>query len=135
MDQALVALVRRRAAATCEYCRLPQSLSPIPFEIDHVIAQKHGGPTEAANLALTCFYCNSFKGPNIAGIDPESRRIVRLYHPRHDAWGTHFRWEGPVLVGRTRSGRATIAVLEMNHPDAVAVRRALIEEGVFPRAR
>jgi hypothetical protein len=29
-------------------------------------------------------------------------------------------------------GRATITVLVINHPDAVAVREALIEEGVFP---
>jgi 5-methylcytosine-specific restriction endonuclease McrA len=84
MDAALALLVRRRAHDLCEYCRLPQGLSSIPFEIDHVIAQKHGGPTEAGNLALACFYCNSFKGPNIAGIDPTSRKIVRLYHPRRD---------------------------------------------------
>jgi hypothetical protein len=37
-----------------------------------------------------------------------------------------------MLVGRTSIGRATAAVLEINHYDAVAVRRALIEEGVFP---
>jgi hypothetical protein len=135
MEQALVSLVRQRARATCEYCRLPQGLSPIAFEIDHVIAQKHGGATEAANLALACFYCNSFKGPNIAGIDPGSGRIIRLYHPRQDVWTRHFRWDGPVLVGRTSVGRATVAVLEINHPDAVAVRRALIEEGVFPGGR
>jgi hypothetical protein len=40
-----------------------------------------------------------------------------------------------VLVGRTASARATIVVLEINHHDVVAVRRALIEEGVFPRER
>jgi hypothetical protein len=32
----------------------------------------------------------------------------------------------------TPIGRATVQVLNMNHPDAVAVRVALIEEGVFP---
>ncbi len=135
MEQALVSLVWQRAHAACEYCQLPQSLSPITFEIDHVIAQKHGGATEAGNLALACFYCNSFKGPNIAGIDPESGRIVRLYHPRQDGWRKHFRWDGPLLVGRTPIGRATAAVLEINHVDAVAVRRALLEEGVFPGVR
>jgi hypothetical protein len=84
---------------------------------------------------LTCFYCNSLKGPNIAGVDPRSGQIVRLYHPRRDIWGRHFRWEGPLLVGRTASGRATIAVLAINNPDAVAFRQALIEEGVFPPKR
>ncbi len=38
-------------------------------------------------------------------------------------------------MGRTPIGRATVAVLEVNHPDAVAVRQALIEEGVFPGVR
>ncbi len=31
------------------------------------------------------FYsCNSFKGPNLAVIDPDSRRIVRLFHLRDE---------------------------------------------------
>jgi HNH endonuclease len=132
MDDAVVALVWQRASTICEYCQLPQALSSIPFEIDHIIAQKHSGPTESENLALTCFFCNSYKGPNIAGIDPESGRIVRLYHPRKDRWSRHFIWDGPLLVGRTAIGRATIAVLAINHPDAVELRTSLIEEGVFP---
>ena len=85
-DQSLVSLVWDRANRTCEYCQLPQSFSSIPFEIDHIIAQKHGGPSEAANLALSCFYCNSYKGPNIAGFHPGSGRVLRLYHPRKDRW-------------------------------------------------
>ena len=36
-------------------------------------------------------------------------------------------WNGGRVVGRT-----TIVVLAMNHPDAVAVRQSLIEEGLFP---
>lgn len=49
-------------------------------------------------------------------------------------WSRHFRWQGPVLIGRTPSGRATIAVLAMNLPHRVAQRAALIAEGVFPPA-
>jgi hypothetical protein len=29
--------VRQRAAGRCEYCRLPQKATHIPFEIDHII--------------------------------------------------------------------------------------------------
>ncbi len=57
MSASLVSLVRKRARERCEYCELPQSFSSIPFEIDHIIAQKHGGLTEEDNLALSCFYC------------------------------------------------------------------------------
>ena len=132
MDEALSALVWQRATSACEYCQLPQSFSSIPFELDHIIARKHGGATEAQNLALSCFYCNSYKGPNVAGVDPASGKITRLYHPRRDRWKTHFEWHGPILAGRTAVARTTIAVLAINHPDAVAVREALIEEGAFP---
>lgn len=79
-----------------------------------------------------CFFCNTYKGPNIAGIDPVSMQVARLFHPRKDRWGRHFRWDGPLLVGLTRSGRATIAVLEINQPEFVAWREILIREGEFP---
>ena len=105
MDAALVRLVHERARECCEYCRLPQAYSVLTFEVDHVIARKHGGRTVPGNLALSCFYCNSPKGRNIAGLDPRTGRLTRLFHPRRHRWARHFRWDGPVLVGRTPVGR------------------------------
>jgi 5-methylcytosine-specific restriction endonuclease McrA len=105
---------------------------PLPFEIDHIIARKHNGPTSSENLALACFSCNNHKGPNIAGIDPDTNHVTPLFHPRRDVWQEHFIWHGPELVGRTPVGRVTIAVLAINLPYRVALRRALMEEGVFP---
>lgn len=104
-----------------------ESRSLIPFEIDHIIPRKHRGGTVAGNLALACVYCNGFKGPNLSGIDPETKRITRLFHPRRHKWGYHFLWAGPVLVGR-----ATIEVPRINDPDAVAHRRALLDEAGDP---
>ncbi len=132
MDTTLEREVWRRARHRCEYCKLPQAFSPLPHQIDHKIARKHGGPTDAENLAVACFFCNSYKGSNIAGIDPFSGRIVRLFHPRKDRWGRHFTWNGPVLVGQTRIGRATLTVLEINHPEFVAWREVMVREGKFP---
>ncbi len=125
-------LVRKRAGFACEYCRMPQQFDELPFEIDHVIAKQHRGETVAENLALTCFACNHHKGPNLSGIDPKTRRITRLFHPRRHKWDRHFRWRGPVLVGRSAIGRATVAVLAINLPYRVALRQALIEDGLFP---
>jgi len=133
MDVDLERLVRDRAGGACEYRKLPEALCFFSFEIDHIIALKHGGQTSAENLALACYY-NSAKGPNIAGIDPESGVIVRLFHPRRDRWHRHFRWQGGQLVGRTSIGRATIVVLEINHPEAIAFRESLANEGRFPSA-
>lgn len=132
MNEALVRLVWERARSRCEYCQLPQALTRLPCQIDHVIAVKHHGSTRASSLALSCFACNNHKGPNIAGIDPVSPKIAPLYNPRRHKWGRHFRWEGPVLCGLTAIGRATVAVLEINLPYRVALRQALIEGGVFP---
>jgi hypothetical protein len=127
--------VRRRARHCCEYCHLPQAYYPtVPFPIDHIISRQHGGRTVLGNLANSCLHCNGHKGPNIAGVDPVSRKLTRLFHPRRHKWHHHFRWEGATLVGRTAIGRATIAVLAMNDGDAVKVREALIQEGrFFPR--
>ena len=98
------------------------------FQIDHVIAEQHGGVTASNNLALACPRCNTHKGPNIAGIDEETGRIVRLYNPRKDRWDEHFRWNGPELLGLTTIGRATIAVLDINEPSAIDLRSELIKE-------
>lgn len=132
MDRALESLVWERADGRCEYCRLAASDDDLPFEIDHIIAQQHRGATESGNLCLACFSCNRHKGPNIAGVDPASGRITPLFHPRRQGWGRHFRWSGPMLVGRTACGRATVEVLAINLDFRIDLRRALIDEGVFP---
>jgi hypothetical protein len=131
-DQALADFVRQRAGDCCEFCRLPQAFSSTRFQIDHIVAEQHGGTTTAANLALACLADNNHKGPNLAGIDRRTGKRVWLFNPRRQKWSRHFRWKGPILVGRTPVGRATIAVLAMNLPHRVAQRAALISEGVFP---
>ena len=132
MNPALRESVRERAGCRCEYCLLPERCSTLPFEMDHVIPEKHGGPTESANLALACCYCNRFKGPNLSGLDPQTRDIARLFHPRRDSWNDHFRWDGVTLVGMTAVGRATVQVLSVNLPGHLRVRSALRDEGLFP---
>src|SRR4029077_21030735 len=117
-----------------EYCQLPQVLSSTRFQIDHIIAEQHGGGANAWNLALACLADNNHKGPNLAGIDPKTGKRMWLFNPRRQKWSLHFRWQGPVIIGRTPVGRATIAVLSINLPYRVAQRAALIAEGAFPPA-
>jgi len=110
---------------------LPASRSVAPFQIDHSIARKHHGADELSNLALACYDCNSYKGPNIGGRDPLSGRYVRLFHPRRDRWTDHFSWEGELLVGRTSIGQTTMYISWLNHPLMVEIRRWLIREGTL----
>jgi hypothetical protein len=111
---------------------MPDEFDPLPFCIDHIISQQHHGLTIETNLALSCFNCNSYKGPNIAGIDPYTSQLTRLFHPRVDDWLDHFEWNGAILMGKTPVGRTTIDVLNINDPPRVEHRRHLIEEQVFP---
>jgi len=131
INAALEKLVRDRAANHCEYCRMPQRFSRWEFALDHIIAQQHRGTDAPDNLALCCGFCNRHKGPNIAGIDPLTGRLSRLFNPRRDKWSKHFRFEGIIITGLTAPGRTTIEVLAMNDDVQLARRGALIEEGIF----
>lgn len=125
--------VVERAGGRCEYCKTHQDDDPFyTFPIDHIISRQHRGSSELDNLCLSCFRCNSFKGPNLSSIDPKTGTIVTLFHPRHENWSQHFRWNDAVLIGLTPTGRATVELLNINHSDHVALREALIEEGHFP---
>lgn len=135
MDKSLEELVRSRAKGCCEYCRMPESYDSLAFQVDHIIAVQHLGATVADNLALACFACNHHKGPNIAGFDHDAQQTVPLFHPRRDRWDDHFQWQGPELVGLTSVGKVTIQVLAVNRDFRVALRRMLIQEGVFPPPR
>jgi HNH endonuclease len=123
MDHALRDLVRRRAAERCEYCRLPQEAEPLfPFHIEHVVPKQHRGSNDADNLALACHHCNLHKGPNLAGLEPETGGLVPLFHPRRDVWREHFEFHRGEIVGLTPTGRATVHVLQLNAPGRVELR-------------
>jgi 5-methylcytosine-specific restriction endonuclease McrA len=79
---ALRRLVRARASECCEYCLIPERLTLAAHWVDHIVAEKRGGQTEEGNLALSCVLCNLTKGPNLAGIDPKTRKKIWLFNPR-----------------------------------------------------
>ena len=133
MAQSLRQSVRERAQRRCEYCHLPDFAAPAStFHVEHIVAQQHGGSDDIANRAWSCHRCNLNKGPNLSGIDHLTGRIVRLFDPRRQLWKRHFRWEGAFLRGRTQTGRATIAVLDINNPQRAELRQVLMEEGEWP---
>jgi len=129
VNRELVRTVWERDDNRCEYCLIPQFALPLPFQIDHILAEKHAGQTVESNLALACPHCNRFKGPNIAGLDPELRQPIRLFNPRTDIWTEHFEFDGPRIIGRTSIGRVTIHVLAMNADDLLLIRVELLMEG------
>jgi len=72
------------------------------------------------------------KAARETAVDPTSGEHVALFHPRRDLWHNHFRWQGPRLIGRTATGRATIEALEMNRPLIIAIREEESVRGRHP---
>ncbi|HEY9848636.1 MAG TPA: HNH endonuclease signature motif containing protein [Leptolyngbyaceae cyanobacterium] len=119
-------LVYDRANGCCEYCLIPEATSFAKHEIDHIIAEKHDGLTEAENLALSCTVCNKHKGSDLTSIDPETSQITPLYNPRRDRWSEHFQLSDGQFIPLTAIGRVTIRLLQLNHPNRVKERQLLI---------
>jgi len=133
VDAGLRTLVRKRAEQRCEYYRLPQlAASFFAFHIEHIVARQHGGDDNSENLALACPDCNRYKGPNLTSIDPQTNEIVRLFDPRKNNWEEQFELQGPLIVGCTPTGRATVRLLNMNEHDRLDMRSELIEDELYP---
>jgi hypothetical protein len=100
-------------------------------QIDHIVAEKHGGPTKPDNLALCCTLCNRYKGSDLTAVDPDTGGVVPLFHPWRHVWADHFRLtpEG-TLDSPTSEGRATIRLLQMNRAERMEERRLLMLAGL-----
>jgi hypothetical protein len=130
MDAATREFVQQRAKHRCEYCQLSQSAAPFfTFHIEHIRARQHGGSDDPSNLGLACPDCNAFKGPNLVSFDPETNTRVDLFNPRAHVWGDHFKWNGPLIMGRTPIGRATVQLFNMNEDERVEMRAELENRG------
>jgi hypothetical protein len=119
-------LVRNRAGGRCEYCLIHEDDALLPHEPDHIVATKHRGATEEANLAWTCFVCNRAKGSGLSSIDIETGQLVRLFNPRLDHWADHFQMKDDgAILPLTDVGRVTEHLLKFNRPEQLEIRRIL----------
>ena len=78
--------------------------------------------TSLLSHALACHHCNLQKGPNLAGLDPDSGRTTNLFHPRRHAWPEHFVLDGGGIAGISDTGRTTVFLLQMNAPHRIKLR-------------
>lgn len=111
-----------RAGNRCEYCQLPADFAFYPHEVDHVVAEKHGGATDINNLALACWRCNRHKGSDLTSFDPQTRQLSPLFNPRTQAWAEHFTCERERIIGLTPEGRTTVNLLRLNSEDRLTER-------------
>jgi hypothetical protein len=132
ISPALRRLVIERAGNCCEYCLLNAADDILPFHIDHIKSEKHGGATNGDNLANACYLCNMHKGSDIASEDPDTGRATFLYNPRKQKWSDHFRLNGAIVEPLTPEGRVTVFLLQLNDPDRVKEREGLIRLNSYP---
>ena len=125
-------LVIERAENCCEYCLLHQDLVASTHQVDHVIAEKHGGSTSLDNLALSCTTCNRRKSSDIASFDPKSGELTALFNPRTQHWRDHFELQGSRIMGHSPEGRTTVEFLQLNFCERLVERQAFIKAGYFP---
>lgn len=131
VSAALRKQVIERADSRCEYCRFPQSVTLLAFEMEHIISEKHGGTTTLDNLALACPYCNRAKGTDLGSIDPETNQLTPFFHPRTQIWQAHFILSGATILPQTPEGRVTALIFQFNHPDRIQERAGLIAIGQY----
>jgi hypothetical protein len=116
--------VATRARRRCEYCRAPEAFFNHRFVVDHITPRVFGGSDELDNLALACHSCNGHKYQKQLVLEIGRRRFIRIFNPRRDRWGEHFRWNHNKtrIIGQTAIGRATIAALHLNDERQVEAR-------------
>src|SRR5262245_24308507 len=119
-------LVADRAEGLCEYCLIHEEDTFLGCQIEHIISEKHGGPTVETNLAYACVFYNRFKGSDVATLSHDTGQISRLFNPRTDKWAEHFRLNDVRIVGISNIGNATAALLGFNHSDRLLERETLI---------
>lgn len=71
-------LVANRANSICEYCLMAEEDTYFRFQVEHIISRKHGGSSDLENLALSCVFCNRYKGSDIATLIPQNNELIRF---------------------------------------------------------
>jgi HNH endonuclease len=121
-----------RADFLCEYCLVHEDDTVFGCEVDHIISEKHGGATDAENLAYACAFCNRAKGSDIGSIVLDTGRFVRFFNPRTDCWAEHFALDGVTIVPLSDIGEVTSRILAFNDSDRLFERQTLQTVGRYP---
>jgi hypothetical protein len=124
--------VWQRASDCCEYCFLHRDTAFFTHEIDHIISLKHNGQDILFNLALSCYYCNRFKGTDIGSI--YQGEFIRFYNPRIDIWQEHFEMDlgNATIQPLSPIGEVTASILGFNQVDRIIERQILIASNKYP---
>ena len=110
--------------SSCGYCLSEEVLMGVSLTFEHIIPIASGGLTTRENLWRSCRPCNEIKAARTHANDPESGEFVPLFNPRLERWTDHFQWTENYtqIIGVTATGRATVAVLQLNRSLLIKAR-------------
>ena len=131
LPQSIRQMVSERAGGRCEYCRIPQLATLHKHEPDHILPIQHGGNSQPDNLALACFRCNRYKGPNVGSYDDKPQKLVPFFNPRTQEWDDHFFFENFEIFPKTPEGFGTINIFRVNDGERVLERKSLMEANLW----
>ena len=117
-----------------QYCLVHEDDAVFGCEVDHIIGAKHGGATDAENLAYACAFCNRAKGSDFGSVVPRTGRCVRFFSPRTDRWAEHFPLNGVTIVPLLDIGEVTTRILDFNNSDRLLERQTIQAVGRYPSA-
>ena len=125
-------LVIAGAEGLCEYCLIAEEDTFYGCEVDHIISEKHGGPTAGENLAFACACCNAAKGSDVGSINWENGGFVRFFNPRTDRWSDHFVLVEDRIESETPVGTVTTRILGFNSTERLLERLTLQDMKRYP---
>ena len=123
--------IANRAKQLREYCLIAEANTFYGCEVDHIISVKHGGSSDADNLAYACALCNRAKGSDIGSISA-SGEFTRFFNPRIDQWSEHFRLDGSLIQPLTTIGEVTTRIFGFNDSARLHERDEMIRFGKYP---
>ncbi len=132
VSAALRRFVGQRANYVCEYCLIHERDTYFGCQVEHIISEKHGGPTNEDNLAYACTYCNRAEGTDIGAFAASTGEVTRFFNPRVDRWTDHFSLNGVIIESQTAIGEATAKILRFNDDDRLFERQTLESVGRYP---
>ena len=111
-----------------------QKYLPNALRIDHIQPISKGGTNDEEHLWLLCETCNGAKSNKVEGFDTETQTSVPLFNPRTQIWDEHFKWSNDYtrIIGKTPTGRGTVAELNLNKERIVEVRKNWVSAGWHP---
>jgi len=70
----------------------------------------------------------------VTAVDLQSGELVPIFNPRRQNWQDNFFWseDGIQILGKTKTGRATVEALKLNRKKLASARRFWVRHNIHP---